>query len=332
MKKLFIVSITAISFFAFKYDTIAASTYSHQEVSSHNTSTDCWMIYRDKVYNFSDYLRSHDRYLPIDSWCGKDMTEDFEDKAGRGRDHLDSTYSLLNNYYIGDLKTSSNVTSQDINDEHEYEDHEEEYSVEISGQELKSLTIKEVAGLWEIDAEVLLNVIVEEYHLTGNYNTDDTIETLRNEYKLSTAQIKDIAEKLKADDNQIISNNDGKQNTIAKSKNPYNFTFPFFASLLAYLAHWFITKSYLSKKHKLLTRPVFNMFWNTVLVISLIPSALFGFFLIFRYSYTELYNINFDFLWWHVEGSVVFATVSVLHLISRLKQYFAPLKTLNNKP
>ena len=76
------------------------------------------------------------------------------------------------------------------NDEHEH-------SVEIEGSEMKSLTVKQVADLWEIDEELLLSRIIAEFNLKGDYTINNILEDIREEYAFSPALIKDIAEEIK---------------------------------------------------------------------------------------------------------------------------------------
>ena len=75
------------------------------------------------------------------------------------------------------------------------EDHE--YSVEIEGSEMKKLTIKQVAAMWGIDAQKLLNTVTAEFKLKNSFNTDTVLDDMRSEYKFSPAMVKDIAERIK---------------------------------------------------------------------------------------------------------------------------------------
>jgi len=84
--------------------------------------------------------------------------------------------------------------------DHSDEEHEHDHSVEIEGKEMKSLTIQEIADLWEIDSENLLSKIIEEFELEINYTVDTVLDTMRAEYPFSPAAIKDIAEELKTGD------------------------------------------------------------------------------------------------------------------------------------
>ena len=74
---------------------------------------------------------------------------------------------------------------------------EEEYSVEISGSQLKTMTIKEIAALWAIDAEDLLQKLKMGLLLKGEYTVNNTINELRTEIRFSPVIIKKTAELLK---------------------------------------------------------------------------------------------------------------------------------------
>ena len=81
-------------------------------------------------------------------------------------------------------------------------DDEHDHSVEIEGSEMKSLTVQEVANLWEIDAEIILLKIVAEFSLEGSYTVNTVLEDIRREYAFSPALIKDIAEEIKQENLQ----------------------------------------------------------------------------------------------------------------------------------
>ncbi len=77
------------------------------------------------------------------------------------------------------------------------EEHEHDHSVEIEGSDMKSLTVQEVADLWEIDERILLSRIISEFELEGSYTVETVLETIREEYAFSPALIKDMAEEIK---------------------------------------------------------------------------------------------------------------------------------------
>ncbi len=89
------------------------------------------------------------------------------------------------------------VSQQKVHKEEGEEGHEHDYSVEIEGKKMKTLTVREVADLWKINPETLLAKIIDEFNFKGNYTTDTVLEKMREEYKFSPSIIKDIAEEIK---------------------------------------------------------------------------------------------------------------------------------------
>ncbi len=76
-------------------------------------------------------------------------------------------------------------------------EHEEDHFVEISGSDMKQLTIQEIADLWDINPDTLLESIISQFDLRDKYTTQNTLDELREEYKFSPAQIKEIADEIK---------------------------------------------------------------------------------------------------------------------------------------
>ena len=54
----------------------------------------------------------------------------------------------------------------------------------------------------------------------------------------------------------------------------------------------------------------------------LIPSFGFGVFMVIRTKNPNLYNIDFEFMYWHVELSLVMGAVAISHFIQRIVVYF----------
>ena len=89
---------------------------------------------------------------------------------------------------------------------HEHSDDDEhEHSVEISGSEIKQLAIQQIADLWEIDSQKLLNGIIEEFDFKGNYTPQTVLDDMRFEYQFSPAIIKDIAEEIKSNPQGVLN-------------------------------------------------------------------------------------------------------------------------------
>ncbi len=94
-------------------------------------------------------------------------------------------------------KYNSTGTPNLVKHDKKEQDYDHDHSVEIEGRNMKALTLQQIADLWQIDSKTLLNKIIQEFGLKGNYTTETVLEDMRNEYKFSPAVIKDIAEKIK---------------------------------------------------------------------------------------------------------------------------------------
>ena len=67
----------------------------------------------------------------------------------------------------------------------------------VSGMEMKTMTIADIAALWGVDADELLEGIKNGFELTQMYNIGSTIDDLRGEYRFSPYQIMEIAQRIK---------------------------------------------------------------------------------------------------------------------------------------
>lgn len=222
-----------------KEDVVELPVYTKDEVAEHNSPENCWMSFEGGVYDLSEYLPDHDKFMDIREWCGEDITADFKDKAGEGRDHRPGTYELLERYRIGNLKGDFDL----------------------------------------VDAQVIVDEVIQ--------NTEETTKE------------------------------------VADTSGEYNILIPFIITTILYWGMYILT----IKEVLGLTITKFNSFWNTILLLTLlIPSMGFGIFMIIRTQRPELWDIDFDFMYWHVELSLVMSFVAIYHFMQRFDQYRLQLK------
>ena len=67
----------------------------------------------------------------------------------------------------------------------------------VSGIEMKTMTIEDIAALWGINAGKSLEGIKNEFEVAQEYNISNTIDDLRGEYRFSPYQIMEIAQRTK---------------------------------------------------------------------------------------------------------------------------------------
>ncbi len=110
---------------------------------------------------------------------------------------------------------------------------------------------------------------------------------------------------------------------IRNPDTPYNIIAPLLLSTSLYWIPYFLFFRN-SKKFSLVK---FNAFWNSILLLLLlIPGLLFGVFMILRYKFSSLWDIDFNFMYWHVELSLVMGFLALNHFLQRIKIYFSQLK------
>lgn len=117
------------------------------------------------------------------------------------------------------------------------------------------------------------------------------------------------------------------QKTVSDSPSPerkslpsYYFLEIFFITLLIYFGGKLLARKLeisLCKEKK---------FWNIFLLISFIGSAGTGMILVFIRDYDWFRSINFNFLFWHVEFSIVMTLLGIFHALWHLKYYLSIFK------
>ncbi len=86
--------------------TVPVGLYTLADVAQHATQPDCWMAIEGKVYNVTSYVDKHPGGKAILLGCGKDATILFNTRPdGPGTPHPAEARQILQQFYVGDLKT-----------------------------------------------------------------------------------------------------------------------------------------------------------------------------------------------------------------------------------
>lgn len=87
------------------------TNYTASQIATHNTSSNCWLIISNKVYNVSTYLVNHPGGVSVVTpFCGKEATQAFNTQGGRGS-HSNTAKNLLTQYLVGNLTVVSATAS-----------------------------------------------------------------------------------------------------------------------------------------------------------------------------------------------------------------------------
>lgn len=113
-KKLFIFFLTLCMSPLLSHAEVASTTFTFNEVASHASTTDCWIIVSDKVYSVASYISLHPGGKnAIANFCGKDATKAFVTKGGKGK-HSTFAHSTLGNFLVGNLSVSTSTQNSTI--------------------------------------------------------------------------------------------------------------------------------------------------------------------------------------------------------------------------
>ncbi|CAO3630783.1 unnamed protein product [Cunninghamella blakesleeana] len=86
-------------------------TFTSSEVASHNHSKSCWVIYKNKVYDVTEFILDHpggdDLIL---NYAGKDVTDIMADVLEH--EHSEAAYDILLDYHIGDIDNNKQPQQQ----------------------------------------------------------------------------------------------------------------------------------------------------------------------------------------------------------------------------
>jgi 4-hydroxysphinganine ceramide fatty acyl 2-hydroxylase len=86
--------------------------YTASDVLQHNSESSCWVTYRGKVLDVTNFLMDHPGGEElILKHAGKDVEDAM--KGGEEHEHSESAYDMLDEFLIGRLGAGENVVSDD---------------------------------------------------------------------------------------------------------------------------------------------------------------------------------------------------------------------------
>lgn len=179
---------------------------------------------------------------------------------------------------------------------------EEETHDLISGQDLKTKTVSEVAQIYQINAA--------EYALALSkyYKTDikpaDSFQFLQSNYGVKPSVAKDIAESVKT--KKPLTKPEFNDD---KNKKVYDLM-----PIVVFLTFLYVISYVLSKKN-IMSVSNHKKIWNVLLLLTFLASGILGILLVIRINFGVIIPLPFNILFWHVETGIAMATISVFHVL-----------------
>jgi len=180
----------------------------------------------------------------------------------------------------------------------------------ISGKDLKEKTVKEIAEIYQINADTYAQKLSEIYKI--KIKTSDHFQLLHDNYELEPSVVKKIALALKNGEDFSLE--------VKKNKKVYHLI-----PITLILTLIYLTTFFLSKK-KIISVILHKRIWNILLLLSLLSSGILGIFLIIKVNFGLNFTLAFNILFWHAELGIVLLVVSVFHVVERWYYFKAFLK------
>jgi len=189
----------------------------------------------------------------------------------------------------------------------------------ISGQDLKTKTVAEIADIYEINAKDLAKALSDYYNV--KIKQSDDFQLMHDNYGLEPSVVKDIATGLRLGNSELI------EEAQEKSGKERKYIFFPVAILLIIL---YITTYILSRKNII---SVVNQrkFWNVLLLLTFLGTGLSGIFLVLRINLGLNIRWPFNLLYWHVEIGLAMTLISIFHTLWHWPYYKSIIKFKSKK-
>jgi hypothetical protein len=190
----------------------------------------------------------------------------------------------------------------------------------ITGQDLKTKTVSEIAELYSLNVSDFIRALSQEMNIP-NIKPDSSFQLLHDNYGVEPSKVKDIASKL-AEGMYVFSvqNNQNAKRVVKVGGKNYNF------GIISSIAIMLYAISFIASKRKLISVVTHRKIWNILLGIHFFATAILGILLVLRISYGFVLPIPFNMLFWHVESGIVFSLIAVFHIAWHFPYFKAMIK------
>lgn len=197
----------------------------------------------------------------------------------------------------------SQPAPEDRNVESSNIENEEEIHDLITGQELKTKAVEEIAKIYEISSNKYAKEL-SNYYKT-NIKPTDSFQLLHDNYGVEPGVAKDIAASIST----------GEQISTSESKDKNEKTYSFIPVLIVLSLIYFTTL--ILSKRKTISVLTHKRIWDVFLLITFLVSGILGVLLVIRINFGSVISLPFNILFWHVEAGITMFVISVFHIIER---------------
>jgi len=188
----------------------------------------------------------------------------------------------------------------------------------ITGKELKTKTVSEVAEIYNIPTAKYAQALSEYFGLKIKKN--DKFQLLHDNYGLEPKAAKDVASMVRGDEDIVVT-----ESEVISQKRVYHLVPIAIVLIILYFVTYFLSKK------KIITKIAHRRIWNILLLITFLVSGILGILLIIRINFTIPINLPFNILFWHVEAGIAMTLISFFHAFWHWNYYKCIFKKRRNR-
>ena len=193
------------------------------------------------------------------------------------------------------IDTATNTATNAVTTEEEIHDL-------ISGQELRTKTVNEIAQLYKIDTTEFAKALSDHYKV--NIKSADHFQFLKDNYAVEPSIAKAIAVSIRTKQPLVTSESDS-----SKNKRIYDL-----APISLFLIFLYVLSHILSKKN-IISIGNHRKLWNILLLVTFLVSGILGILLVIKINFGIAIPLPFNILFWHVEAGIAMAVISIFHIL-----------------
>ncbi len=178
----------------------------------------------------------------------------------------------------------------------------------ITGQDLKTKTVQEVADLYRIDVQKFILGLNQMMEVT-NITPATSFQLLHDNYGAEPSKIKGLASDLAAGKEINI---EAMEKTPTQTKNVFQSSYNFGVLSAVVLSLYIL--SFILMKKKVYSILTHRMMWNMLLGTNFFITAVLGILLVLRIDHGIKIPLPINILFFHVEAGIIFALIAIFHI------------------
>lgn len=183
---------------------------------------------------------------------------------------------------------------------------------ELSGTDLKAMTVEQVAIAYGIDKELFAQELGKIANI--KVSPKDSLQILHDNNQLGMSTVKEVAAKIAA--GKSVNNS---PDTVLST--PKRTTYYFIPIIIVSIVLY--TMTFVLSKKKIITPLMHRKIWNWLLLVSFIATSFFAIVWLLNAEFALGIRLPINTSYWHIITGIVMIIISIFHVWWHLNYYFS---------